>query len=202
MSVTTHEIPVLVLHDIGDEAGGGRWRAAFEQHAAHRRVLAPDLPGHGNEPPPVDGNYEIADAALFAVRVLHEQPDMPAPVVVGVGMHGWAALTLALGGRASGLVLVDALEVPTRTPQEWAAELAAWMRALADDPAAMAPPPERSQLDPRLRHRPLPMNGRELFDRGLATLRVPWLTITEREPDVVAPRVMAWIDDVVAASHV
>ncbi|MDQ1403301.1 MAG: hypothetical protein QOG03_1617, partial [Actinomycetota bacterium] len=47
------ELPVLVLHDVGDERGGEPWRQALGTAGWSGPVLAPDLPGHAGAPPPI-----------------------------------------------------------------------------------------------------------------------------------------------------
>ena len=140
---------LLALHDMGDEAAGAPWRAAFGDWPG--TVLAPDLPGHAGTPPPVGGCYELTDAVLFALRTFRDATVEVADLIVGVGINGWAAQMLALGGRARGLVLVDGIGGPWRTPRESIAAGVAYLRAVADDPAALASPPPHG-LDPRLRH--------------------------------------------------
>lgn len=96
---------LLVLHDVG-APGGEEWNLAFAGWVGS--VDAPDLPGHGRAPQPVGGHHEVGDA-VFAVA---DRLDGDPPVVLGVGANGHSARVVALGGRASGLVLVDGLGGP------------------------------------------------------------------------------------------
>lgn len=171
---------VLVLHDIGDEAGGGPWRDAFGRSGWDGPVLAPDLPGHASEPPPIGGNYDLADAAFLGARVLTERGLDGPPVIVGVGANGWSAELLALGGRAAGLVLVDGLNGPWLDPVETTEVGVNWLRALLADPVAVAPAPTPTPtggLDPRLRHRIRPHGDRATAERAAAAVRVPVLVV-------------------------
>jgi len=169
--------PALVLHEIGDPGGGGPWRAALEDAGWRGVVLAPDLPGHGAEPPPVGGNYELMDPAYAAVRALGAAGrGDDRPVVIGVGTSGWSAHVLALGGRASGLVLVDGLGGPWADPRTVIAGGRDWLRAIADDPAAVAPPPPGT-LDPRAGHGVPPHGSRRLVERAAAATPVPTLLV-------------------------
>jgi hypothetical protein len=165
---------VLVLHDVGDPDGGARWRDALAGAGWPGRVQAPDLPGHGSAPAPVGGTYELTDALLAVL------PDVPAdgdrPVVLGVGTNGWCASVLALGGRASALVLVDGLGGPFVEPAEAMARERERLRRLADDPAAVGPPPATG-LDPRLRHGVSPLGNRPMAERVAAATTVPVLVI-------------------------
>lgn len=96
---------LLVLHELG-APGGEEWKLAFAGWIGS--VDAPDLPGHGRAAQPVGGHHELGDA-VFAVA---DRLDGDPPVVLGVGANGHSALVIALGGRASGLVLVDGLGGP------------------------------------------------------------------------------------------
>jgi hypothetical protein len=165
---------VLVVHDVGDPDGGARWREALVAAGWPGEVRAPDLPGHGAAPAPVGGTYELTDALLALL------PSVPAdgerPVVLGVGTNGWCASVLALGGRASALVLVDGLGGPFVGPAEAMARERERLRRLADDPAAVAPPPATG-LDPRLRHRVSPLGSRPTAERAAAATTVPVLLV-------------------------
>ena len=141
--------PLLVLHDTFDPLAGARWRPLCD--AWRGSALAPDLPGHGESPPPVGGSYAPSDATLVAVRVLKEAGIAEKPVVVGHGWGGFAAELLAAAGRASALVLVDGLGGPWLEADELVEEQRAWLRAVGDDPEALAAP--TASPDPRLRHR-------------------------------------------------
>jgi pimeloyl-ACP methyl ester carboxylesterase len=127
---------VLVLHDLG-APGGGEWAAALAGWPG--RVMAPDLPGHNGEPPPVGGHYETGDAVFVALGLLRAEPSTDL-VIVGVGHSGAAAQILALGGRAAGLVLVDGLGGPWLGPVEIDTRLRDMRRRILTTPAAMAAP--------------------------------------------------------------
>jgi len=172
---------VLVLHRVGDPRGGSPWRDALGLAGWPGRVLAPDLPGHGETAAPVGGNYELVDAAIIGAGLVAGLTDTTvAPVVVGVGTSGWAAQVLALGGRAGALVLVDGLGGPWLEPAEAVARNAALLRALAQDPDAMGPPPAAG-FDPRLRHGILGQTDRPLALRAAAALEVPVLVVETPE---------------------
>jgi pimeloyl-ACP methyl ester carboxylesterase len=135
---------LLVLHDLG-AAGGAEWADAFTDWPG--RVTAPDLPGHDGAPPPVGGNHDTGDAVYVALGLLRADPadDL---VVVGVGHSGAAAQVLALGGRASGLVLVDGLGGPWLDADELDALQREVRRRILTTPDALAMP-EPGAPDPR-----------------------------------------------------
>ena len=166
---------VLVLHDAGDAGAGAPWAAALATAGWPGEVCAPDLPGHGTAPAPDDGAYELVDAGFAVLPALHRLGAVR-PVVVGVGANGWAAQVLALAGRASALVLVDGLGGPWRTPAASIADERARLRAVFDDPGAVAPAPE-GILDPRLRHGVNRQTGLGLARRAAAALAVPVLVL-------------------------
>ena len=167
--------PLVVLHDVGDEGGGRPWREAFLDAGWRGEVLAPDLPGHAGAPPPEGGNFEPADSAYVVVPLLSKL-GRPA-VVVGVGVNGWAATLCGLAGKALAVVLVDGTGAPWITPTEAIRRQRDWLRALADDPEAVDPPPPGAALDPRLRHG-LPSHGsRRLAFRAAERLPVPQLLL-------------------------
>lgn len=178
------DAPVVVLHDVGDEDGGGPWRQAFVDAGWRGEVLAPDLPGHAGAPPPEGGNYEASDSAYLAVPLLARLGE-PA-VVVGVGVSGWTAMLCGLAGKALAVVLVDGTGAPWITPTEAIHHQLGWLRRLSADPEAMATPPPNTTLDPRLRHG-LPTHGsRRLAFRAAARLAVPAFLL--ESPASAAPR--------------
>ena len=188
---------LLVLHALGDPAGGDPWRQAFSDAGWDGPVHAPDLPGHAGAPPPPGGAYQSADPALTGALVVAGLPaGSPAPVVVGVGPSGWAAQLLALGGRASALVLVDGLGGPWRDPTAAVAGDREWLRALSSDPAALLPCPPGAVIDPRLRHGVPPQTDRALARRAAAAMPVPVLVLTTTSAAALSP---AEVDELVDA---
>jgi hypothetical protein len=165
---------LLVVHDVGDPDGGARWRQALVAAGWPGEVRAPDLPGHGSAPAPTGGTYELTDALLTLLPVVPADGDLP--VVLGVGTNGWCASILALGGRASALVLVDGLGGPFVAAAEAMARERERLRRLVDDPAALAPPPATG-LDPRLRHGVSPLGSRPTAERVAAATTVPVLLV-------------------------
>lgn len=170
--------PLLVLHDVGAEDGGGPWRAAFLAAGWIGDVVAPDLPGHAGAPPPEGGDHEPGDGAFVAVRALAAAGVEPgSAVVLGVGVNGWNAQLHGLGGRASAVVLVDGLGGPWTPVREQVLAGVDRLRTVAADPAAVAPMPPGARLDPRLRHG-LPTHGsRRMAFEAAGVMPVPVVLI-------------------------
>jgi pimeloyl-ACP methyl ester carboxylesterase len=135
-------VTTVLLHDIGDPAGGAAWRAV-----APADWVVPDLPGHGTAPAPPSGHYDPMAAVALARWAIAAAGDDQS-TVVGVGEHAHAALVHAVGGDCDRVVIVDGLWGPWRTPAEEIDGVYTLIRAIVADPAATGPPPA-SGLDPR-----------------------------------------------------
>jgi hypothetical protein len=159
---------VLVLHEVGDAAGGARWRDAFGADAE-----VPDLPGHGSAPPPAGGHYELYDVVFAASDWVDADP---VDVLVGIGKSGWSAQVLAIGGRTRRLALVDGLGGPWGDAAEVIDEGVRWTQVIAADPAAVGPAPV-GEPDPRLRHGVPAMRSRRMAERAAAACPVPVLIV-------------------------
>jgi pimeloyl-ACP methyl ester carboxylesterase len=165
---------LLVIHDIGDPDAGRRWTELVA--AWPGTALAPDLPGHGETPPPTGGSYALADAAVYAWRAAEGAGIANGEVVVlGHASAGFAAELLAAGGRASKLVLVDGLGPAWCTVDEIVEAQHRWLRALLADPTALAPP--ASIPDPRLAHRFPPIWERGFVRDLRGSVAVPVLAV-------------------------
>ncbi|HEX5266329.1 MAG TPA: hypothetical protein VFW24_06110 [Acidimicrobiales bacterium] len=172
---------LLVLHALGDPEGGAPWAGAFRAAGWPGAVHTPDLPGHAGREPPLGGGYHRADPALFGALVLAEGA-VESAVVVGVGPSGWGAELLALGSRAVALVLVDGLGGPWLDAPAAVEAERAWVRRLADDPAALAPAPAGGRLDPRLGHGVPGQTDRGLALRAAGAVSVPVLVVETAGP--------------------
>jgi pimeloyl-ACP methyl ester carboxylesterase len=165
---------LLVIHDTGDPKAGSRWTTLVD--AWPGGALAPDLPGHGETPPPTGGHYKAGDAAIAAWRAAEQAGLTSGDVVVlGHGWGGFAAEVLAAAGRVSKLVLVDGLGPPWETVEDLVADRHRWLRGVFADPAALAQP--SAVPDPRLVHR-----YPSIWDRGFivnlrGSITVPILAI-------------------------
>lgn len=153
---------ILVLHEVGDVAGGGPYAEAF---AAWAQVIAPDLPGHGSQPELPGQNYGLTDPMYVVTRLFADQGIEKVDTVVGVGVSGWSAQLLALAGRADRMVLVDGLGNPFLSIDDLLDRRMKRVRIIADspDPLADAPPPTHGD--------------RELAERAARDTEVPVLLL-------------------------
>ncbi len=104
---------VVLLH--GLFADHTTWDAVGDELASEFHVVAPDLPGFGEseKPPPMRFPYGV-DAFAEAIADLHAGLGLERVAVVGHGLGGAVALTLAAGHAelVSQLVLIDSLCFP------------------------------------------------------------------------------------------
>jgi pimeloyl-ACP methyl ester carboxylesterase len=84
--------PVLLLHGVNSGAEG--WAETVRRLAPHFRVVAPDLPGWGDTPPPPGFGYQMGDLTRFLLAAM-DALDLPRATVVGWSFGGCAALHLA-----------------------------------------------------------------------------------------------------------
>ena len=170
---------VVVLHELGDPAGGEPWRRALEG-VGIGDVVAPDIPGHGAAAPPVGGNYVRADGGYLLAQLLHDGLDLDDAVLVGVGHSGWIATVAAIGGHCGAVGLIDGLGRPFRPVADRLARRRQRTRELLADDAAMAvhvgPGP-----DPRLQYVLEPHGDQPLAVEAAGLVRVPALVV---EPDL------------------
>src|SRR6185436_7700268 len=80
-------VTVVLLHDLGDPAGGAGWRAA-----APTDWIVPDLPGHGATPATRTGHYDPMSAVAIGRWTMAHAADERGATLVGVGQHAHGAL--------------------------------------------------------------------------------------------------------------
>ncbi len=99
--------PVVLLHGPGEF--GGKWLRVIPQLVTTHRVIAPDLPGHG-ESDVVDGGLDV-DGLRAWLSGLIERTCPSAPTLVGHVLGGAIAARFAVthGDQLARLVLVDSL---------------------------------------------------------------------------------------------
>jgi pimeloyl-ACP methyl ester carboxylesterase len=179
---------LLVIHDTGDPRAGSRWTTLTDAWPGD--ALAPDLPGHGESPPPTGGHYKAGDAAIAALRAADAAGITAGDADVTVLGHGWggfAAEIVAAAGRASRLIVVDGLGPPWCSVDELVADRHRWLRDVLADPASLTPP--KTSPDPRLVH-----TYASIWDRGFIrnlrrSIAVPVLAVeTPASPTPPAER--------------
>ncbi|MBO0839475.1 MAG: alpha/beta fold hydrolase [Sciscionella sp.] len=91
--------PLVLLHGVCHRRQA--WYPVLELLAAHREVIAVDLPGHGeSDPLPDDGRW-VVDALQDAMLEFFDQQGLVKPHVAGNSLGGRIALELAAIGRAA-----------------------------------------------------------------------------------------------------
>ncbi len=98
--------PVVLLH--GPMANAAHWMRVIPVLTATHRVIAPDLPGHGNSEITGDGRSDAARAMEWLGELIEQRCKTP-PVLVGQLLGGAIAARFACdqGHRLSQLTLVD-----------------------------------------------------------------------------------------------
>lgn len=114
--------PLLLLHGIG--ASIEAWAWVMPQWAEKYRIVAIDLPGHGESSIPHDGSHSLESAAAMVnavIRHLH----LERPLVVGHSLGTGIALQWAIThpGRYRGLALI--------APMGFGSEIDAFTRLLS-----------------------------------------------------------------------
>lgn len=108
--------PIVLVHGANDQAG--TWAAVVPALIRERRVIAPDLPGHG-ESDPKSGPISMP-AMLDALHSVIEKEGAQRVVLVGNSMGAWLSIlyTLAHPDRVEALVLESGggLAIPPGVP--------------------------------------------------------------------------------------
>jgi pimeloyl-ACP methyl ester carboxylesterase len=95
--------PLLLLHGLGSSARV--WNPVRPALAAHRLVIAPDLPGFGNTPPPdAPPSFE---ALADAVEALLDREGLNGTDAVGLSLGGQLVLELSRRGRLGQVVALS-----------------------------------------------------------------------------------------------
>ena len=114
--------PVVLLHGVGLDAAGISWKHAIPALAEDHRVIAPDLPGHGESEKP-----RVRYTTEYYIDVLDElvtELDLDTPQVAGISMGGGIALGYALEHEVERLALVDSYGLGSDAPWRPAASIA------------------------------------------------------------------------------
>lgn len=105
---TDAEPPLVFLHGLGGSQA--TWDKVLGGLVEHRRVIAFDLPGHGqsDKPEPGDFHYSV-DGLALAIASAIEAMGLPRAVLVGHSLGGAIAATISLDRPelVRGLVLID-----------------------------------------------------------------------------------------------
>jgi len=115
--------PLILLHGAGDQAG--TWSAVAPRFADRYRVIAVDLPGHGDSDPR-SGPLTLTAIVAGVEALLDGLPEGERAVLVGNSLGAWVAAVLAARRpeRIERIVLVDGGPLrwvssgPTLTPRD------------------------------------------------------------------------------------
>lgn len=107
--------PLLLLHGLG--ASGFSWRENIDPLSRHFRVLAPDLPGHGRSPAPLDGDYSL-EGMIKGIVGFMDRRGIHRAALAGNSLGGSLALLLARDypERVSAMALLAPAAALTRLP--------------------------------------------------------------------------------------
>lgn len=90
--------PLVLIHPLGGE--WQVWEPVLDALAAHRDVIAPDLPGFGGSAPMPEDTVPTPAALAAAVEAFLRQIGVESAHVAGNSLGGWVALELAARGAA------------------------------------------------------------------------------------------------------
>ena len=98
--------PLVLIHGVGNQAGS--WVKVAGDLSMSRKLIVPDLPGHGDSEP-ATGPLTLADAVAGLGAVLDAEKTGADLILVGNSMGGWVALRYALQHpqRVARVVLVN-----------------------------------------------------------------------------------------------
>lgn len=94
--------PMVLLHGFTDT--WRTWNPVLAALEAHHRVFAPALPGHYGGPPVPAGGPAMITASLDLLERQLDEQGIGQAHLVGNSLGGWAALELAVRGRALSVV--------------------------------------------------------------------------------------------------
>lgn len=89
----------MLIHGLGGSIAV--WRPVIDRLAAERDVIALDLPGFGESPPPGDGFRATPAELAHAVRDHCAEMGIERPHLAGNSLGGWVALEMAANGDAA-----------------------------------------------------------------------------------------------------
>jgi pimeloyl-ACP methyl ester carboxylesterase len=98
--------PIVFIHGSGDSAR--IWRLQVEGLGKDQRVVAIDLPGHGERADTLPEKVTVQDYARAAHEIIQNELQLDHPIIAGHSLGGAIALTMALehGSELGGLILI------------------------------------------------------------------------------------------------
>jgi len=114
--------PVVLLHGVGLDAAEISWKHAIPELATDHRVIAPDLPGHGESDKP--RRRYTTEYYIDVLDELIDELGLDSPRLAGISMGGGIALGYALENEVERLALIDSYGLGTDAPWRPAASVA------------------------------------------------------------------------------
>ena len=128
--------PLVLIHGLGSQ--WQVWQPLLDRLAAHRDVIAVDLPGFGDSPAP-DAPVMTPIDHTDAVEGFLDELGLERPAVAGNSLGGTIALELARRGRARSAVPISPAGFWTPRERRWCVAKLRTERAVARAVTALAP---------------------------------------------------------------
>lgn len=97
--------PLVLLHGIGHRRQA--WDTVLPLLASHRKVIAVDLPGHGQSSPLAADGRSVGATLIGEVVGLFDELGLDRPNVAGCSLGGMLALAIAASGRAASVTAIS-----------------------------------------------------------------------------------------------
>lgn len=193
-----HGAPVLLIHGLGSSTRD--WEYQIPELAAHYRVIALDVRGHGRSDKPRE-RYRIADFADDVVALL-DHLGLEQVHLVGISMGGMIGFQVGVDHpqRLKSLTIVNSgPEVKPKTPRDYLEIAKRWTlsRLLSLDAIAKAlgkllfPKPEQAELRRKIEER-WPQNDKRAYLASLDAI-IGW-GVRERLSRITCPTLVISAD--------
>lgn len=193
-----HGAPVVLVHGLGSSTRD--WEYQIPDLAAHYRVIALDVRGHGRSDKPRQ-RYQISDFAGDVLALL-DHLKLPQVHLVGISMGGMIGFQLGVDSpeRLKSLCIVNSgPEVKAKSPRDWLEIGKRWSlsRLLSLDTIAkglgrlLFPKPEQGELRRKIEER-WPQNDKRAYLASLDAI-IGW-GVRERLNRISCPTLVVTAD--------